>query len=279
MAKRSEKYQKNTKKSWVIAGSISLLVLVLAGVAFLIVPKVESQATSKPSANSKASSVVDKSSVSSNESSSPSVAAVAPSAITLITENNQTFAVQNGQKLTGEQTVAGNTYYFDPTTAAEVGQLRPMTGNYWQESTMLQPYPDLSKYSNLSFHVSISQNRTYLESNGQVIYVFYSSTGEDQYGGTPTGTYQIDNYRAPSFYSAREAEGANNSVGININENPGLYLFHSVPVDSTGAYIVANGELLGKAKASHGCIHLSVADSKWVYDQQFPAGTPVVIAN
>jgi len=51
----------------------------------------------------------------------------------------------------------------------------------------------------------------------------------------------------------------------------GPYLMHSVLVDSSGNKIIDN--TLGK-RASHGCVRMSMEDSKWVYDH-IPNGTTV----
>ena len=56
----------------------------------------------------------------------------------------------------------------------------------------------------------------------------------------------------------------------------GDYLFHTVPTDSDGNYIVSEAEKLGRP-ASHGCLRLTVSDAKWIYDN-IPDGTTVVIA-
>ncbi|PCS06970.1 hypothetical protein RU87_GL001430 [Lactococcus plantarum] len=43
--------------------------------------------------------------------------------------------------------------------------MRHLTGDYWQLSSEVMNYPDLTKFTNLSIETSISKNRTYLKSN------------------------------------------------------------------------------------------------------------------
>lgn len=97
---------------------------------------------------------------------------------------------------------------------------------------------------------------------------FVCSTG----AATPTGTFSLGaKYRwhqlmGPSYgqYCTRIYRG---------------FLFHSVwyykPNKNTQSYVQYNR--LG-TMASHGCIRLTVADSKWIYDN-CPSGTKVVIYN
>lgn len=51
------------------------------------------------------------------------------------------------------------------------------------------------------------------------------------------------------------------------------YLFHAVPMDVNGNYLLHEAEKLG-SKASHGCIRLSVSDAIWFYEQ-IPTGAKV----
>ncbi|MDB6823838.1 L,D-transpeptidase [Bifidobacterium longum] len=54
-----------------------------------------------------------------------------------------------------------------------------------------------------------------------------------------------------------------------------MCLFHTVPTDSSGRYIVSEANKLG-SPASHGCVRLTVPDVKWLYEQ-LPQGTTVHI--
>ncbi|MFT8728124.1 MAG: L,D-transpeptidase [Liquorilactobacillus ghanensis] len=44
------------------------------------------------------------------------------------------------------------------------------------------------------------------------------------------------------------------------------YLFHSTPTASQGDFIQSDANDLGKKPSSHGCVHLSISDSKWIYE-------------
>lgn len=129
---------------------------------------------------------------------------------------------------------------------------------------------NLRKVRNLQVKVSIAHQRTYIMSGNTVVYTMICSTGMD--GKTPTGTYRVQN-RGLDFYNPKESMGAKYWVSW---ANYGEYLFHSVPTDKSGKWIVSEAEKLGKS-ASHGCVRLTVADAKWLYEQ-LPEGTKVVIA-
>lgn len=88
--------------------------------------------------------------------------------------------------------------------------------------------------------------------NWQLIHSFLCATGKNI---TPTvrGTFEV-NGRGPRF---------GNSVGAkNWVRFYGNYLMHSITIDSRGNILDTT---LGK-RASHGCVRMSMEDSKWVYD-------------
>lgn len=151
----------------------------------------------------------------------------------------------------------------------------------WQKSSETKPYPDLSQVKDFWIKVELKKNRTYLMSGDKVIYTMYSSGGayhRDKETGktisyTPTGTFYIEPERGASFFNNSLNEGANNWISW---KDHGIYLFHSVPTDANGNYNVTEAKKLGKTPASHGCIRLSVPDSKWM-SENLPTGTKVVI--
>ncbi|TPF77918.1 MULTISPECIES: L,D-transpeptidase [unclassified Bifidobacterium] len=137
----------------------------------------------------------------------------------------------------------------------------------WMNPTGSQP--NLADYPNLSVHVSLAEQQVHVMSNGQDIYVMKASTGVDD--ATPHGRYYINGLRGDSFYNPNEQMGARDWVGF----IGGTYLFHSVPTDANGNWIVSEAEKLGQP-ASHGCVRLTVADAAW-FRQQIPTGTPIDI--
>lgn len=143
----------------------------------------------------------------------------------------------------------------------------------WQKSSEKVAYPDLTKYPNAWIHVSLAKNRTYIMNGNDVLYTMYCSTGSGGDNATPTGTYYIQAERGTSFYSAKSGEGANYWVSW---KDHGTYLFHTVPVDANGNYVLSEAKELGKESNSHGCVRLSVPDAKWIYDN-VPEGMKVSI--
>ncbi|MBA1394597.1 murein L,D-transpeptidase, partial [Lactobacillus sp. XV13L] len=92
---------------------------------------------------------------------------------------------------------------------------------------------------------------------------------------TPTGTFEIRHDRGDSFYNPKLNEGANNWLSW---DDKNIYLFHSVPTKSNGTYNLKQARKLGVKPGSHGCVRLSVPDSRWMVEH-IPAGTKVIIKN
>lgn len=144
----------------------------------------------------------------------------------------------------------------------------------WRQPSESKPYPNLNKYPNAWLDVNTSKQRVYVrDGNNKVLYTMYCSTGTGKENKTPHGTYAIQAERGKFFYNQSSGEGAKYWVSW---KDHGIYLFHSVPTDKNGNYIKSEAEELGKTAASHGCVRLSVADAKWVYNN-VPYGMKVVI--
>jgi lipoprotein-anchoring transpeptidase ErfK/SrfK len=136
-------------------------------------------------------------------------------------------------------------------------------------------YPTLTASEQIWIRVSKADQKVYLMNGENVIYTMICSSGMDTNPdtSTPEGTFYIEKERGLNFYNAREKEGANYWVSW---KNHGEFLFHTVPTDINGKIIESEAVKLGH-KASHGCIRLSVADAKWIYDN-IKYNTKVVIS-
>lgn len=134
-------------------------------------------------------------------------------------------------------------------------------------------YPNIQKHPDLQVKVSIAQQRVFLKEHGKVLYTMLASTGKSG-DDTPKGNFQIEPERGTHFYNAGSGEGANYWVSF---KDHGIFLFHSVPVDSAGNYITSEAEQLGKKPLSHGCVRLSIADAKWMYEN-IRQSTPVDVS-
>ncbi|CAM3096615.1 L,D-transpeptidase [Lactiplantibacillus plajomi] len=133
-------------------------------------------------------------------------------------------------------------------------------------------YPDLAQHPNLTIKVSTKRQRVYLVDQGKTLYTMLASTGKSG-SETPRGQFVIQPERGPNFYNQQSKEGANYWVSF---KDHGIYLFHSVPVDATGTYVKSEAAQLGKEANSHGCVRLSIADAKWMYEN-IRQGTPVTV--
>ena len=146
----------------------------------------------------------------------------------------------------------------------------------WNRKSETKKHPKLSPTEkDLTLRVSLEGNRTYLLRKGKVIYTMLSSGGIYKKGKslTPTGTYTIQAGRGDSFFNYELNEGANNWTSWSPDN---VYLFHSVPTKADYSYNLKEAAKLGRTQGSHGCIRLSVPDSKWLMDN-IPDGTKVVI--
>ncbi|MDT6981157.1 L,D-transpeptidase [Levilactobacillus zymae] len=158
------------------------------------------------------------------------------------------------------------------TTTNSTTQAEAKTIN-WRKPSESKPYPNLKQHPNAWLDVNTTRQRVYIKDGQHVLYTMYCSTGTGKKNGTPTGTYHIQSERGTFFYNQSSGEGARYWVSW---KDHGIYLFHSVPTDQDGHYIKKEAEELGKSAASHGCVRLSVADAKWVYET-VPYGMKVVI--
>ncbi|WP_338034781.1 L,D-transpeptidase [Lacticaseibacillus kribbianus] len=143
----------------------------------------------------------------------------------------------------------------------------------WHNPSESAPYPVVTDHPGLQIDVSLAKQRVYLkDAAGKVLYTMYCSSGMDN--STPRGVFYIQAERGASFYNPREKMGANYYTSF---LDHGVYLFHTVPTDASGRYIVSEAEKLGKKPGSHGCVRLSIADAKWI-NEHIPTGTKVTIA-
>lgn len=122
--------------------------------------------------------------------------------------------------------------------------------------------------------VSLKEQKLYAYENGEAKYEFITSTGLAGMD-TPTGKFEIRN-KFSQQYSSPYQLYMDNWMAIT---QSGAYGIHSLPFWKTknGGRIYEGEEHLGK-KVSHGCIRLSLENSKILYDWA-EVGTPVFIEN
>lgn len=118
--------------------------------------------------------------------------------------------------------------------------------------------------------VSLREQRVKVYEKGELVKDMVCSSGVEGYE-TPKGTYYVQN-RGTWFYSGKYKMGAKFWTSF---KDWGVYLFHSIPLDKHQQIIQEEAEKLG-TPASHGCLRLSIEDSKWIYEN-VPSGTKVVI--
>lgn len=124
--------------------------------------------------------------------------------------------------------------------------------------------------TNYGIMVEISEQRVYIYKNDKILKTMACSTGVDG-KDTPVGNFKILR-KQTKFYSKKYQQGGYFWLEF---IKGGNYLFHSVPFDKSGEIIKEEEEKLGQ-KASHGCVRVSLENSKWLYDN-IPSGTEVII--
>lgn len=141
----------------------------------------------------------------------------------------------------------------------------------YNDSSEKKDYPDLNEHPDAWIDVDIATQRMYVKDGETILYEMYASTGKKD--ATPRGTYYVQGERGEFFYTEPLKLGAYYWVSF---LNHGEYLFHTTPTDEQGNYVESIAKTLGREPSSHGCIHLSVPDCKWVYEN-VPYGMKVVI--
>ncbi|MCT8157032.1 L,D-transpeptidase [Bifidobacterium polysaccharolyticum] len=158
------------------------------------------------------------------------------------------------------------------TKAKKVGSVGSSTQPIdWLKPSQQVDYPDPAAHPGLSLEVSLQDQRVYVRDGSQLLYTMYASTGMDD--STPRGSFRIQAERGDHFYNPSEGMGARYYTSF---LNHGVFLFHSVPTDSSGDYIKEEADMLGVRPNSHGCIRLTVPDARWIM-QSVPIGTPVLV--
>lgn len=129
---------------------------------------------------------------------------------------------------------------------------------------------NLESITSFLIYVNLNEQKTYIykgnKNNWMLEKTFTCSTGTSD-EPTPQGVYTVKE-KGEWFYSDTYKQGG--KYWVQFFED---YLFHSVPFAKDKSTIL--DETLGKA-SSHGCIRLSLDDSKWLYSNIVP-GTKVII--
>ena len=144
----------------------------------------------------------------------------------------------------------------------------PETGKYFWEKPTTKEYPEIDAPEKFRIEVSVADQRVYIFRDDKKVCTLICSTGATD-SPTVTGDFELFAKRGDTFYTERFGGG---NYWITFYKT---YLFHSVPIDSEGYYIIEECIKLGQP-ASHGCIRLSIADARWFYNNM-PAGIPVKV--
>ncbi|MGI6018167.1 MAG: L,D-transpeptidase family protein [Marvinbryantia sp.] len=177
-----------------------------------------------------------------------------------------TAARQTGWKIIGNKR-----YYLDPNkNGAQVFGKRTINGTTYNFGT--KGYVVYRPSGKLTVRVNRAKNVVTVFDGNTPIKAMTCSVGVNN--STPVGTFTLySHYRWWYLYGP--------SIGQYCCHFASEYLFHSVPMKgySKDPYNLRADDFnkLGTA-ASEGCVRLSVADAKWIYDN-VPSGSKVVISD
>lgn len=177
--------------------------------------------------------------------------------------------MSNGAYLAGWHTIDGTRYYFDPRTGVMATGWKYVDGlKYYfnSDGSFCQDVRDvLGPQDSYYLTVNCTTNTIMVyakdDSGAYNIPVFAMICSSSAGGVTPSGTFTIQRLQA-----WRELMGP--VWGQYCSRITGNYLFHSVWYYQNGnpnTQSVAQYNNLGKS-VSHGCIRLTVADAKWIFD-------------
>jgi len=168
----------------------------------------------------------------------------------------------SGQKTYHIKKTDGDTTRWVNASALEI-PVDPPTNELLLTSEQLERYVndrDFISDTDFFLWVDIDRQKTYVfQKQNDMWSLFNTFDCATGINAAPTvrGLFSVSD-RGKWFYSPQYEQGGKYWVRFE-----GTYLFHSVPFDEQQTQIV--DPTLG-TRASHGCVRLSVEESKWIYD-------------
>ncbi|MDD5731523.1 MAG: L,D-transpeptidase family protein [Patescibacteria group bacterium] len=153
-------------------------------------------------------------------------------------------------------------------------------GIYWDIEVRDPNKPDEKLNLSLSggpvkyIKIKLEEQHLYVYENGLVKYDFLTSTGRPGMD-TPTGTFAIQN-QFPVQYSPEYELYMDNWMAITPGGAIGIHSLPYWPAKNGGRIYEGEGHL--GTKVSHGCIRVSLENSKLLYDWA-EVGMPVIVEN
>ena len=177
--------------------------------------------------------------------------------------------IRDGAFLTGWQNIDGDRYYFDPSNNVAATGWKYVDGlkyYFYADGSLCQDVTGIIGDQD-SYYLTVNCTTNTImvyakDSNGEYNIPVKAMICSSSAGGvTPSGTFTIQRLQA-----WRELMGP--VWGQYCSRITGNYLFHSVWYYENGnanTQSVTQYNNLGKS-VSHGCIRLTVADAKWIFD-------------
>lgn len=131
----------------------------------------------------------------------------------------------------------------------------------WIKNTTENLKGNIDKGTTYTLDVNITTQKMKVSKKDKLIKEMSCSTGiiGNPDTETPLGTFYLQS-KGEYFFSNKYQEGGRYYIKFFSN-----YLIHSIPVDKKGNIIEEEKDKIG-IPVSHGCIRISMKDSKWVYD-------------
>lgn len=123
--------------------------------------------------------------------------------------------------------------------------------------------------------VVLSEQRAYFyNSRRRLVATIPVSTGLDD--TTPVGSFRVFSKSESAFYAPDPAEKMRWMIRFTRGSGGGNIGFHSVPFRIVDGVEVPSPTPLGRAPSSHGCIRVSDADARWIFENM-AIGTVVTV--
>lgn len=124
--------------------------------------------------------------------------------------------------------------------------------------------------------VVLDEQRVYVYSRTRrLIATMPVSTGTDD--TTPVGTFRVFSKSRDAYYAPNPRERMRWMTRFTVGRQGGNIGFHGIPYRVTKAGEVPFETPLGRAPSSHGCVRMSVADARWIFENLAMGATVSVV--
>lgn len=144
-------------------------------------------------------------------------------------------------------------------------------------STATIPTPPRPRRVAVGFvRVVLDEQRVYVYSRSRrLIATMPVSTGTDD--STPVGSFRVFSKSKDTYYAPNPRERMRWMTRFTVGRQGGNIGFHGIPYRVTKSGEVPFETPLGRAPSSHGCVRMSVADARWIFENLSMGSTVSVV--